>query len=397
MIYKSNLPFKRKNKKYIFFNILFFSFMALPLIVVGSFNMIIDPYGVYDEKFVVYGLNHHKPNKENNDRLYKAIEIIHLKPNTILLGSSRMKRALDPNHPSLQTFAPVYNLGLNGANIYELRRYVEHTLVNNPNLQRVILGLDFFMFNANLDNQPSFTESRLEKKHIVFEDFLNTLLSLDTLEASQETIEASVEGSENEEALSQQGFLPYFKKEDGNTTIRFEGSTKLYFKLHHDYKLSEEYIHEFQKIVDLCQKHNVELIIYFSPAHAIRLESIYASGKWSVLEDWKRRMVSIAPVWDFFNYNSITTEPLSETMNNYVDDSHYIKPIGDLVVNRVLGNEEKKEFDDFGLLLTPKNIDNVLDKDRINREIWAKNNRQAVDFVNSIKLDVLASLESQNR
>jgi len=171
----------------------------------------------------------------------------------------------------------------------------------------------------------------------------------------------------------------------------------LYFKLHHDYKLSEEYIHEFQKIVDLCQKHNVELIIYFSPAHAIRLESIYASGKWSVLEDWKRRMVSIAPVWDFFNYNSITTEPLSETMNNYVDDSHYIKPIGDLVVNRVLGDEEKKESDDFGLLLTPKNINNVLDKDRINREIWAKNNRQEVDFVNSIKLDVLASLESQNR
>ncbi len=391
---KTGLNNQFKQNDFLKFNIFLFVFIGLPLLGVGSFNMFVDPYGVYNKKIIVDGLNHYKPNKENNDRLYKAVDIINLKPNTILLGSSRIKRGLDPNHQSLESLSPVYNLGLNGANIYELRRYLEHTLANNKNLKRVILGLDFFMFNDDLDNQASFAEYRLEKKHIALKDFLNTTLSLDTLEVSKKTIKLSSSTPQPETNTVDNGFLPYFKKEDGNID-RFQGSTKLYFRLHSNYQLSERYKNELKKILSLCKENNIELIVYFSPSHAIRLESIYATGKWSSFEAWKRQIVELIPAWDFSNYNSITTEPLEESMSNYVDESHYTKPIGDLVLNRILGYQKEKVPQDFGILLTSNNVDEVLIKNRLDRKDWAKANPQEVEFVKKVQSDYLKSSQDK--
>lgn len=382
----NSLELRFTQKQFLKFNILFFLWVGLPLFGVGGFNWFIDPYGIYNRNIMIDGLNHDKPNKEHNDRLYKAIDIIRLKPNTILLGSSRVKRGLDPEHPSLKSF-PVYNLGLNGANVYELRRYLEHTIFNNKKIDRVILGLDFFMFNDSLENQPSFTEYRLEKKHISFQDFLNTTLSLDTLFSGQETIQSS---SRNRSIsnVSENGFLPNSDLENENIKLKFEKSTKLYFKLHSDYKLSQTYVNELKKIVALCEENDIDLIVYFSPSHAIRLASIDAGGHWSSFEDLKRQVTELMPVWDFANHNSITTEPLRNRMSNYADESHYTKPVGDLILNRVLSYNEEKVPRDFGILLTSDNVNKILEKNRLYRDNWADKNPQEIEFVKAIQADM---------
>lgn len=385
-------PKKRHKNSHqsIAFNLLFGFWVILPLAIVGGFNLLIDPYGVYNEFFILRQLNEYKPKKEDNDRLYKAIDIIHLQPNTILLGSSRVKRGLDPNHPALEAFPPVYNLGLNGANIYEIRRYLEHTLANNPRLKRVILGLDFFTFDHHIKNQPGFAEYRLEKKQVAWKDKINTTLSLDTLASSQETIQANFDTPRSEQFSEHQGFLPYFKIHDGNTEIRFQGSTTLFFIEHNNYQLSAAYMQDLKKIVQLCQQNEVELIPFISPAHGIRLQLIYASGKWPVFEEWKRQMVALmGSVWDFSNYNSVTQERLSESMNYYVDDSHYTKPIGDWILNRVLGYQEEEVPPDFGVLLTHDNLDRVLENNRQDRDRWQQEYPESVEFVQSIQADTI--------
>jgi hypothetical protein len=383
---------KRRNRQnqWIAFELLFAFWIILPLFIIGGFNFLIDPYGVYNQFFTLRELNDYKPNKEDNDRLYKAIDIIHLQPNTILLGSSRVKRGLDPDHPALNDFPPVYNLGLNGANIYEIRRYLEHTLVNNPRLKRVILGLDFFTFDRHIKNQPGFAEYRLEKKQISGQDAINTTFSLDTLASSQETILANFDTPKSDQFSAHKGFLPYFKIHDGNTEIRFQGSTKLFFIEHQNYQLSAKYMEDFKTIVKLCQQNKVELIVFISPSHGIRLQSIYASGKWSVFEEWKRQIVELmGSVWDFSNYNLVNREELSEKMNYYVDDSHYTKPIGDWVLNRILGYQDEEVPPDFGVLLTRDNLDRVLAKNRQDRDQWQQEYPQYVEFVQSIQEDVL--------
>ncbi|MFM7406862.1 MAG: hypothetical protein ACKO3K_09420 [Cuspidothrix sp.] len=262
--------------------------------------------------------------KNSTDRLYKAIDVIRIKPVTIFLGTSRTKQGLDPNHLALINYQPVYNLALDSANPYELMRYLEHTITNQPNLKEVIFGIDFFMFNELNKSPAGFDESRLEKTYLIPADIMNSLFSLDTFEVSKETVLASLKNPDkNKYYYGVNGFAPYLQAKDGKTRGNFEYSIGLYLKTYYKYKLSDKYVQDFQKIVNLCQKHNIKLIVFISPAHATQWEAIRAAGKWETFETWKRKAVQLTPVWDFSGYNTITNEEIKDVMENYPDSSHY--------------------------------------------------------------------------
>ncbi len=98
-----------KRKKYRRFNWMFLLSAFLPIVGVGIFNIVVDPYDVFNTPNFL-GINHSKSRKDNSDRLYKTTDIIRIKPVTILIGSSRTKQGLDPNHPALKNQQPAYNL-----------------------------------------------------------------------------------------------------------------------------------------------------------------------------------------------------------------------------------------------------------------------------------------------
>ncbi|MGL5805707.1 MAG: hypothetical protein ACRC2R_15315 [Xenococcaceae cyanobacterium] len=375
---------KRRANKYNKFNWLFLLFVSIPLSLVGTFNLSIDPYDVFDTPNWL-GINHVKPKKDNNDRLFKASDLIRLKPTTLILGSSRTKQGIDPEHPALSSDRSTYNLAINGPNTYEIRRYLEHAIANQSNIKEIVFGVDFFMFNATLKNQPSFSEDRLEKTHIVINDAINTLFSLDTFYVSQATVEASLKEKNKDDIYGENGFMPNRTINDGNTKWRFDQSIELYFKLHSDYEFSDEYLAEFKKIVELCQQNKINLKVFISPSHATDMDAIRATGRWETMEKWKREIVKIVPVWDFSGYNSVTTEPIKDVMKNYADNSHYTVPIGNLILDRVLAYQSEKVPLDFGVLITSENIESHLQKINSDRQSWAKNHTDEVKLVETIK------------
>ncbi len=371
-------------RKYLRYNWIFLLSVFLPVATVGVFNILVDPYDVFNTPNFL-GINHSKPRKDNSDRLFKATDTIRIKPVTILMGSSRTKQGLDPNHPAFKNEQPAYNLSLNGLNTYELRRYIEHAVANQKDLDLVIVGLDFFMFNTFLENQPTFSEQRLEKRHISLEDFIKITFSSDALLASKETIIDSKKNPPDNSGYGENGFMPYRNPDPEKTQWRFESNIKGYYKFHIKYQLSTQFMDNFKKIVDLCQQNQIKLILFISPSHATQWEAIRATGEWSTFEEWKREVVKITPVFDFSGYNSITTEPIHNEMTNYADNSHYTKKIGDLVLNRILSYKEADVPDDFGVLINPENIESHLAKIRQHREFWAKNNPDKVKLVKEIK------------
>jgi hypothetical protein len=140
--------------------------------------------------------------------------------------------------------------------------------------------------------------------------------------------------------------------------------------------------------VKTSQNNSIKLNIFIPPMHAIHLEKYYIEGSWNLLETWKREVVKIAPVWDFSGYNSITTEPISESMKNYIDSSHYRKEVGDLVLNRILNYQIDTVPDDFGVLITPENIEQHLAKIRGDRAVWVKQNPDAVKLLENLKREI---------
>ena len=338
-------------------------------------NWLINPYGVYSASPTLNGVNQKKTGKSENDRLVKAVEIIQQQPEHLIMGSSRVKKAIDPNHELLP--ANTYNAGLNGASIYELRRYVEHAIANQPDLKQITLGLDFFMFNTvetsgvdltkavmseavtreveangaanntevstdataiagdlNEDSDASaaitregFADYRLERSHLSFKDWLSTALSTDALLESYETLLASRQSPQSAPLQSDDGFNPT-ESSDGQTLIRFKQDLKKFFVRNEQFVLTSEAVNEFAQIVALCEAHDIELTVFISPSHAAQWEAITQTNNWEAFEQWKRAMVELAPVWDFSGYNSVTTEPVAADMANYTDNSHYSQQRG---------------------------------------------------------------------
>ncbi|NES77927.1 MULTISPECIES: hypothetical protein [Okeania] len=116
-------------KKYRRYNWLFLVSVFLPVVTVGVFNIIVDPYDVFNTPNFL-GINHSKPRKDNSDSLFKATDVIRIKPVTVFMGSSRTKRAIDPNYLALKNYKLADNLALTKGNFYELRRYLEHAIAN---------------------------------------------------------------------------------------------------------------------------------------------------------------------------------------------------------------------------------------------------------------------------
>ncbi|WP_107667513.1 hypothetical protein [Cyanothece sp. BG0011] len=370
------------------FNYLFFGTLLLGITGISLGNFLIDPYDIFRHNNPV-DLKLRKPEKIEQDRLYKTIDVINIKPEIILIGSSRVKQGLNPNHPALPKEMNPYNLGIDGSNTYEILRYLEHTYVNQPNLKTVIMGLDHYMFNDYYKLQDSFVEKRLSKTHIIPTDLINTLFSQDAIIASKNTITENLTETENQKALTygDNGFFPYpyHDPNDGNAPWRFRNTIQQYFGFHPQYKLSEARLNDFKKIVEFCRQHNINLIVFISPAHATQWETLRVTDRWDTYEQWKRKMVEVTPVWDFSGYNSITTEPIQPVMSNYVDNSHYTPKIGDFVLNRILSHEVDQVPQDFGVLMTPENIDKHLIKIRADREKWAKMRPNEVELVETLK------------
>jgi hypothetical protein len=394
----SNVSENQPSKSHNFaqFNKWLLSTIAFYLFTIVGINGLVDPYGIYKTPNIL-GINHEKPEKQSNDRLVKAIDVIHYQPVTIFLGSSRTKQGLDPNHPAFSNAQPAYNLSLDGANVYEMMRYLEHTIKNQPNLKEVIVGIDFFMFNELLGNQPGFNENRLEKSYIIPGDIMNTLFSVDTLEITKETILASLKEPNKNVSYGEKGFFPHRKYQDGGSEGRFKNAINVYYKFHHKYEFSDKYFENLQKIVNLCREKNIKLTLFISPSHAIQWESIRATGEWQTFENWKKKLVELTPIWDFSGYNSITTEKLQDKMENYADSSHYTKPVGDLVLNRISGYQVEKVPADFGVLLTPENINSHLAKIRADREKWVKNNSEELELVQKLEREFVKNQDNNDK
>lgn len=352
--------------------------ILLILGAIGLFNVIVDPYGVFNSP-LIQGFNQSKPWKVVQVRLFKAVNVTRIKPETVLLGASRTYVGLNPKHPSLNSNQPVYNLGLNSANMYEIKRYFQHALFNQPDLKLVVLEIDYFSFYLNGKNTPDFLEDRLERNSISLPDLFNSTLSMDALINSISTILHNYRDSQK--FLFVNGMVDVAVP---NQPIA--NSTFTQFLRPFNFSISSSYLKDLEYVVKTCRDRGIELKIFISPIHVLFSEYIRETGYWPIYEKWKREVVKISPVWDFSGYNSITTEKYSDRviMKNYTDVSHYTIPVGNLILNRLFNYQEKTVPSDFGVLITPNNIESHLEKINTQRQLWVKQNPDSIKLIRSL-------------
>lgn len=350
---------------------------SLSLFVLGL-NWFINPYGVSNSP-KIKGVNWYKPATSDNTRLYKVVDLTRQNAKTILLGASRIETGINPDHPGLKQYQPVYNLGLAGGTIYEQRRYLEYAISNQPNLKMVILGIDLWLVASPYKFNSGFSEARLENQGLNFIDFLQINYSLNTLIKTKDTF---IENFNNQ--------VYKYHNDKGLEVLGIGAVQRANFSQYlpgqvnrKDFTISQLAIDNLKVIKEICQENNIKLVVFITPPHASHLEGIYMAGFGNIIEQMKREIVKIMPVWDFHGYNSITTEPIDK-ITNYWDSSHYNLEVGDLILNRILGYQEETVSADFGVMITPDNIESEIAKMRANRKRWRKEDTKTIEYLENL-------------
>lgn len=369
------------------FNQQLLALIGLGLAGTGGLTWAIDPYGIFGRP-VALPVNRLQIEKFNHTKLFKAADLTRVRPMTLLLGSSRTDLGLDPQHPALGDRQPAYNLGLVGPNMYEVKRYFDRALLQQPDLKTVVLGVDLFMFNAYKLNEVDFTEARIKAAGMPLTDVLSATLSWGALQASYRTVRASL-GDRAYYLYREDGMrYVYGDRPDEPVPDKFESMIVGFLEnpqYYGRYRPALEQMEAFRELVATCRDRGIELHVFISPSHALQWEALHTAGLWGQWEAWKRDLASVTPVWDFSGYNAITTEPLREVMDHYWDSSHYRKAVGDRVLARLF--EQPGATPDFGVRLDgadPAAIEAHLAQVRRDRQAWAAANPDQVTWVDGL-------------
>ena len=413
---------------------LLFCFTLISLALLTAFNAVVDPFRMLD--------NPHSPafhlQKEavhTRVRLLKAYEIRRLRPDSILLGSSRCHLGFRPSNKSWSSLAnKPYNAAFDGATTKEMYYYLLHAYAIKP-LKLVLVGLDTYHptgapgftrpdFSARVMARPSL--GVLNKPKLLLED-LRIMSSWDALLHSCQVLVSdrikekqwlAADGQRlgevffrrKGESFQKNGPRYYFDEID-----RQEVGYKLEWKIpkpepkkvyppREARKDSVSSLGYIEKIILFCREKGIPLVLFFTPSHAHQLEISLAAGEWPSIEKAKRDLVALLQrdaqadrdtrpflLYDFSTYSSVTMEsvpPLGskQEMQFYWDSSHFKENVGDMVLGRILGDAapEKSVPGDFGAIISLRNIEAHLEAIRNQHGAYAKSWPRDVSWIQGL-------------
>lgn len=396
--------------------------LTLPLLfllLAAAFNYRMDPYQIHSE--VETGDYGTKPAIYKNMRLHKAYQIQKIKPDALILGTSKAIQGYPITHKYF-TSDKIYNAGLTLATTREMYHYLQHARAQTD-IKKIVFTLDFIAFNSLSKTNAfaaGFQKGRMHTPEggnkTYIPDYAATLLSFRALRAGVESLGAkkysghevmnSLGGRSNDDILR--------KLHDGGhkeNTLHIENfmlRNVLLPKPKQQYSFVSDGVSSFdwyRNILDIAYQSDIETVLIINPSHARLWEVLHHAGLWPKYKEWKTNLVAINesaaqkhgkasfPLWDFTTANKITTEPFpdkpapNQTMQYYYEAVHFSQTTGALVLDRISGNTLSEDIpENFGVLLNSRTIKPTLKSiDLAQRQFRLSNSAES----ESIKLSVL--------
>lgn len=392
-------------RKYLIYFIFSFVFTALGL---AAINWTIDPYAVFQTR----GLrekNAVEPILTLNERVFKTVRLAHKNPQAIVLGTSRADIGIDPAHPALGGNGSV-NLATFGQPIAESSQLMA-LAAKQGKLKTVVIGLDFFAFNALFPNPSDFDVENFSTSR-PFQLAFSVTTSLDSWKRRKRKL------AEPGDCCFSNG-ARYPNLPDaflGRYRSHFISSERMYllekyrpspsceFSFSTPKRPQSSTLDELRAMMVLAHARRIELKLFISPSHARQWEVMATAGLTKKWEQWKRALVQINtdeavranrepfPLWDFSGYNAITGEAvpadgdMRTVMRWYTDSSHYTQALGRVLLDRIFGVTavEPGVPVDFGVLLTSAGLENQLDAIRSARIAYRATHRADVAEIEQV-------------
>jgi hypothetical protein len=335
----------------------------------AGFNYRIDPYAIYHEQ-----TSGAVPLRVMNERIFKTVKLARMPADVVFIGTSRTDIGIGREQTALSG-QRLLNLATFGQPIHETRRLFE-LAVQNGKPRTVVLGLDFFAFNALFAPPSDYVEDNYNSLRPA-----TLLLSISTLSDALAKYRHPQAGS------GDCCFADGFRIESDQASLL--GNYRHYFAASERMYLMEKYLPypqcafafaprgretqsslaDLHAIFELAQRRHIDLRLFISPSHARQWETLAAAGLWDTWENWKRQLVALNeqeathagqqpfPLWDFSGYDTVSSENLPDDgeqrlMRGYSDSSHYTLEVGQRLVARLFGGA-----DSWGVPLKGSNVE----------------------------------------
>jgi hypothetical protein len=341
-------------------------------IIAGGVGLawLLNPYGATSSRLV-------NPifRKIKYDRLATPYLLRELRPETLLIGSSRVRMGMRIEQGERDG---VMNAAILGATLPQLEKIINVALLN-PRLKRIVWGVDFCIFNSTWNAADPYFDARIANSpRARIED---TLLSLNALGDGFDLLKRAWRGRAR---LAPTMVAPapwpmalicreYAIDRDNGLDLTPAKLIALQLNetihMYDPYRFSPAMTAGFRKTVAKIRAHHVELILFTPPMSEYELELIRQSGAWGDFEKFKRTIAAVAPFVDYGAYN-----PMAPRDELYLQVIHFKADAGFQMLRRLLGmptaacDDDARAVEDSGIAVNAENIEDALARERRMRD-----------------------------
>ena len=310
-------------------------FTLTALLITGGIGLtwLLNPYGATRSGFIDPIFR-----KVKDARLVTPYLLRTAHPQTLLLGSSRVLMGMRIEQGERDG---VLNGAIDGATLSQISRIVKAAL-KNPQLKRIIWGVDFFAFSTHWNSDdPNFDARIADRPEARLED---TLLSLNALGDGFDFFKRSLRGRArlrttmraqvpwSRELICRELVTDRIDGLDVGTPAQIEIEMRQFMYLYRHYEFSQAQLDLFRDTVRRIRAHKVALVLFVPPMSEYELELIRQTGHWSDFEKFKRALAAVAPFYDFAAYNE-----MSRHDEFFLQVIHYKASVGHQILRMLLG------------------------------------------------------------
>ncbi|MDC1076115.1 hypothetical protein OAQ35_04000 [Litorivicinus sp.] len=370
-------------------------------------NLVVDPFQYFHSIHIPY-LNELRNVAGSTGRQSKALRICRVKPDFLILGSSRAEFIFDPSSEFVATrFRAPYNAAVAGTGPSEIFEHIVHAY-EGSGTKNFLIALDFHMFNAYREdvifrdiigdlNRQYLVGRSGRKCDEIFANFsTRSLFHLDSFDKSLDTIKYNLSPprgmtgiyKSNGQRDSNFMIVELLQHPTNAQAPSFRGQVVTY--LEHVYFPKPEHrnclvspnssaMQTTKDILDYGAEHGLNYKFVLTPEHITMQLALEKAGLLDNYRRWKSRLVDLVneansaasasdpevELWDFALVNSVTAEarpplvPSSQKSMNYWFEATHSQPIvGEMIVSEVLGGRPLlQDGGDIGLRIDGSDFD----------------------------------------
>ena len=331
-----------------------------------TINTFVDPFRINRAPWALDSQLDYFREISGNTRLGKAALANYYNWTAITVGSSRLEMGIDPKHTAFDNYDSV-NLAMQAAVLSEVIPVSYYTINQNPDLKRLILGIEMGDISVGEDLRAitNFYQSPFYENYQSIESTFDSLLGWRAVKESFNTL-ARYFASETPD----RNHLGYWCQPKDPPNIRrhteriLKLKKNLYPKGKWDLVMLEEQprtlIESFKELLIKIRERKIQLYVLIPPQHALRLIHPYNPKPEQVAwEDEIQRLINICrevnalpfdgpkiELWTFQTFNEFNVEALPDPQDKdqrleyWYDLGHMRPSVGNKMVATIFNKSQ---------------------------------------------------------